>query len=243
MARGNADPCNSNAVLAVKKLMQTPQAPATPAPQPKPVITTELGSNLFRVEAPRTAQDIEAIKARRDELSSQLTSAAQRRSRLVSQLNSSSNPTARSGLEQRMAVLDERIVQLETDIASTGRLLTSAPAGLLAATTESASFIPGLGSGQATAISIVFTVAVLGPMAIGAARMMWKRSNRPSLPPVFTETAQRIERLEQSIDAIAIEIERVTEGQRFVTRLLSEGERAPAIGAGKRADPIPVGNQ
>ena len=35
---------------------------------------------------------------------------------------------------------------------------------------------------------------------------------------------QRLERLEQGIDAIAIEIERVTEGQRFVTKLLSEQE-------------------
>lgn len=207
------------------------------------IIRTEEGTNLFTIETPRTAQDIAAIKARRDELSNQLTSAASRRSRLAGQLNSETNGTARSGLEQRMAVLDERMVQLETDIANTGRQLTSAPAGLLAATAAESSLIPGLGAGQVTAISIVFTVAVLGPMAIGVARMLWKRSNRPMVPPAFTETAQRIERLEQSIDAIAIEIERVTEGQRFVTRLLSEGERASALASGKRADPVPVGNQ
>ena len=37
-------------------------------------------------------------------------------------------------------------------------------------------------------------------------------------------------RLEQAVDAMAIEIERITEGQRFMTRLLAErtaGERAP----------------
>jgi len=37
-------------------------------------------------------------------------------------------------------------------------------------------------------------------------------------------------RLEQSVDAIAIEVERITEGQRFMTRLLAErtaAERAP----------------
>jgi hypothetical protein len=37
-------------------------------------------------------------------------------------------------------------------------------------------------------------------------------------------------RLEQAVDAMAIEIERITEGQRFVTRLLTErtaAERAP----------------
>jgi hypothetical protein len=35
---------------------------------------------------------------------------------------------------------------------------------------------------------------------------------------------QRHERLEQGVDAIAIEIERITEGQRFVTKLLAEQE-------------------
>ncbi len=37
-------------------------------------------------------------------------------------------------------------------------------------------------------------------------------------------------RLEQAVDAIAIEVERITEGQRFMTRLLAErtaAERAP----------------
>jgi hypothetical protein len=42
------------------------------------------------------------------------------------------------------------------------------------------------------------------------------------------ENAQRLERLEQGMEAIAIEIERVSEGQRFVTKLLSE---APALNA------------
>ena len=84
----------------------------------------------------------------------------------------------------------------------------------------------------ATALFILF---VLGPLAIGAMRMMWKRSNRAGPPPAaFAETAQRMERLEHSIDAIALEIERVSEGQRFVTRLLSEAQPG-LIGSGQRA--------
>jgi hypothetical protein len=39
--------------------------------------------------------------------------------------------------------------------------------------------------------------------------------------------------MEQSMDAIAIEIERVSEGQRFVTRLLAEGR--DAVGPGQSA--------
>jgi hypothetical protein len=40
------------------------------------------------------------------------------------------------------------------------------------------------------------------------------------------EIAARLERMEQAIDAMAVETERISEGQRFTTKLLSE--RAPA---------------
>jgi hypothetical protein len=222
--------------------MQTPQAvPPVPPPQ-KPVITNEPGTDVYTVTAPLTVRDVAAIKARRDELSNQLTSASNRRSKLVSDLNASNNETARRGLEERISILDKRMVQLETDIAQTGQLLTSAPAGLLA-TTESAGRIAGLGSGQITALSVVFTVVVLGPLAIGAAIVMLRRTNKAPLPPAaFTQTAERLERLEGSVDAIAIEIERISEGQRFVTKLLSDGQKIPALATGKRAEPISAGN-
>jgi hypothetical protein len=221
--------------------MQTPQA-VPPTPAPKPVITNEPGSNVYTVTTPLTARDVAAIKARREELSDQLTSASQRRSRLVTQLDATTNETARRGLEERMSILDKRMVQLESDIATTGQQLTSAPAGLLA-TTESAGRIAGLGSGQITAVSVVFTVVVLGPLAIGTAVILLRRSKAPALPPAaFTQTAERLERLEQSVDTIAIEIERISEGQRFVTKLLSEGQKVPALATGKRAEPISAGN-
>jgi hypothetical protein len=39
---------------------------------------------------------------------------------------------------------------------------------------------------------------------------------------LHTETDARIERIEHAVDAIAIEIERISEAQRFTTRLLSD---------------------
>lgn len=216
--------------------MQTPTQDApNPPPSPKVVVPVAGAANEFTLTTPMTARDIDAIKARREELSDQLVSASGRRSGLLKQLNATNNETARRGPEDRIAILDKRMLQLETDIAATGQQLTSAPAGLLA-TTESAPIIAGLSSDQVVTLSGVFTLAVLAPLAVGAARMMWKRSNRPTLPPaVFTETAQRLERLEQSVDTIAIEIERISEGQRFVTRLLTEAAPLPALSAGKTA--------
>lgn len=38
----------------------------------------------------------------------------------------------------------------------------------------------------------------------------------------LAEIAQRLNRLEQGVDATAIEVERIAEGQRFTTKLLTE---------------------
>jgi hypothetical protein len=44
-----------------------------------------------------------------------------------------------------------------------------------------------------------------------------------------------MERLEQAVDAIALEIERVGESQRYQQKVLAEANLMPAIGHGQRA--------
>jgi hypothetical protein len=78
-------------------------------------------------------------------------------------------------------------------------------------------------------ISSLFIIFVLAPLAIAAARNMWKRGSRPAPPPPDIENARKLEQLQQSVDTIAVEMERVSEGQRFVTKLLSEQQKVPAI--------------
>jgi hypothetical protein len=60
------------------------------------------------------------------------------------------------------------------------------------------------------------------PISIAIARRIW-RGVRP-VAAARTEDAftQRFDRLEHAVDAIAIEVERVSEGQRFVTKVLTE---------------------
>jgi hypothetical protein len=181
-----------------------------------------------------SSRELNALKARRSELSDQLMSVDGRRSKLLTQLKQTADPTAVKGLEDRLALLDKRQLQLESDLAETGQQLSGVSAGLLA--TSQVPGITGLGSGQVVAISIVTVIFVLAPLAIGFSRTLWRRAVKPAIPPgALTETAQRLERLEGSIDAIAVEVERISEGQRFVTRLLSEGQSVPALGAGQRS--------
>jgi hypothetical protein len=72
-------------------------------------------------------------------------------------------------------------------------------------------------------------IAIFAPLARAHARQV-DRSAGSAVPP---EVAGRLERIEQAVDAIAIEVERISEGQRFTTQLLSEGRhQATALPAG-----------
>ncbi len=70
---------------------------------------------------------------------------------------------------------------------------------------------------------------VLGlPLVRAYSRKVELQGAQPRVPP---ELAARLERMEQAIDTIAVEVERIAEGQRFTTRLLAEragGSGAPA---------------
>lgn len=197
------------------------------------------------VPRPITRADLEVLRARRSELSRQITSASERRADQVRQLRNSPDGPARAGLEGRIAVLDSRIMQLEQDIAANGQALANAPGNLLQ---SESSAPPGerfgpFSSGQLTGISIVSIVLVWAPLAFAAARIMIKRWGKPKPAPEILESSARLERMEQAIDAVAIEVERISEGQRFVTQTLAKREAAPALGVGSApAEPIRVGD-
>ena len=57
------------------------------------------------------------------------------------------------------------------------------------------------------------------PIARALARSIEKRSETPRIPE---EVVARLERMESTLEAVAEQVERVTEGQRFTTKLLAE---------------------
>jgi hypothetical protein len=77
---------------------------------------------------------------------------------------------------------------------------------------------------------------VLFPFVAGSVLLRLRRAARAPVPAIPPETERRLERIEQAVDSIAIEVERISEGQRFVTQLMSRNA-APALGDG-RAEPI-----
>ena len=67
-------------------------------------------------------------------------------------------------------------------------------------------------------VSSAFVVVGL-PIARALAKKMERDAGHPRIP---AEVSQRLERMEHAIDTIAVEVERISEGQRFVTKLLAE---------------------
>jgi hypothetical protein len=83
-------------------------------------------------------------------------------------------------------------------------------------------------AGMITSIVIVLGI----PMVIVHARKVWKRDSAGTATS-SPSTDHRLERIEQAIDAMAVEVERIAEGQRFVTKLLSDrGAERAGIQAG-----------
>ncbi|NUO37247.1 MAG: hypothetical protein HOQ31_01445 [Gemmatimonadaceae bacterium] len=188
-----------------------------------------------------TSQELAALKARRSLLSDQLNSANSRRKELAQQARNATGAD-KAGLEQRIAVLDGRLARLENDIDENSKLLASVPAALASTSSDhSVGIGPGAKNRMEDVIPVVSIVSlfVLFPIVLSIARNIWRRGSLPPAARPDRESVQRLERMEQAMEAIAIEVERVSEGQRFVTRLLSEQHGGGAIAAGQpAAEPV-----
>ena len=80
-------------------------------------------------------------------------------------------------------------------------------------------------------IVIIAIVAVAGGTISQLLKIWLNRPGRAVLPqPDLREIRDGLGQLQQAVDAIAVEVERLSEGQRFTTKLLSEQAREVASG-------------
>ncbi len=82
------------------------------------------------------------------------------------------------------------------------------------------------------AVIMCSTAVVITAMMLIARHISLRRLS--SQAPPNDEIARRLERIEQMVEATAIEVERVGESQRFVTRLLAD-RQSDAPNPGSRA--------
>ena len=90
--------------------------------------------------------------------------------------------------------------------------------------------------GEEEVVGLFIVVASMTTIVLTFARMWFKHQegkNNVRALGASGNIDQRLDRIEQAVDAIAVEVERLSEGQRFATRLLSE--------SAARKEPLAIG--
>ena len=133
-----------------------------------------------------------------------------------------------TGLEQRLAQVDQAIAQVSIDIAETDAQVAQASSVPGAIVEEPPRNEWQYGPPpELIAMGMGLLAVLLFPMMIARARRLWRSANViAAVPP---DLVDKIATLERGIDAIAVEVERIGEGQRFVTQLLAERADAAQI--------------
>lgn len=212
------------------------------------------GTPANTVQVPTTSAELQAMQLRRSELTQQLGSLSDSRQRLTGErfaASANQNQAIVAELDGRVKELGVRIVRIEREKLSTDDAIAAALARGVA---SDQALSPGPAvvtiDGPPQVITIPGDLGSLSPADIRKdyERMMamealtfillgffgWRwakrRWERQRAREVTVETGASKE-LKDAVYAMAVEIERISENQRFVTKLLSEKpqvERDPA---------------
>jgi hypothetical protein len=198
--------------------------PTTPAPGTAPVLA---GAR----SAPSATAIYQGFKAQRNELNNQLEELQSTRREITGQLEDVAAGTPeRTVLETRLKDVDGRISAVDGMLAGNATQLAQA-AAIPGAVVEPPRAISQGPSEDVYMLGWVVMMVVFLPLSVALARRIWRRS-AAAVTSFPREIAERLSRMEQAVEATAVEVERIGEGQRFLTRLFTEGEGARAIGAG-----------
>jgi len=85
---------------------------------------------------------------------------------------------------------------------------------------------PGVQSIATTAI-VGFCLMVAAYPVFGFLKALVNSSATRQLAAPSRDTTDRLQRIEAAVEAMSVEVERISEGQRFVTRVLAERSSAP----------------
>jgi uncharacterized phage infection (PIP) family protein YhgE len=197
-----------------------------------------------------TRAELNGLVAKRSELERQLEQLTNRRQELFQQRQRMGRQEGQ-GHDNRIALIDDQTTQIEREVLQLNTAIAQGTAAVAAsgqeftATTQSSSRDLRNEVRSATEDAVMETMfgSAAGLLAIyvlwrGFRRFIWKRKPVPApAAQAVVDQSPRLEQLQQSVDVIALEVERISEAQRFLAKVLNE--RATAIGAGE-AQPVSV---
>jgi hypothetical protein len=199
----------------------------TPSPTPGAAPVVAGGAR----SAPSTSAIYEGFRAQRNELKGQLDDLQNTRREITGQLEDiPAGSPDRTALEARLKEVDARTSVVDQMLASNAAQIAQA-AAIPGAVVEPPPIVRQDPPEEFYILGMIFVFVFFLPLSIAFSRRIWRRSAAivTSFP---RELAERLSRMEQAVEATAVEVERIGEGQRFLTRLFTEGEGARAIGAG-----------
>jgi len=223
----------------------TVHTPITPGPVVAPV-PEQQASDVIRTETQNAIRDavrevararqevviaqgggVAAPQATLDVLRSQIDAEKATIERLTAQIEGASGP--------RIGVITDQIEQSQERLSSLQQQMDRALGLTQQETIEFPPPFPREDIIPQQAVDITFgffiTVAVIA-IGVPLARAFARRMDRKGASaPAPSASEPRLERIEQAIEAIAIEVERVSEGQRYATKLMSEMRALPAPNA------------
>jgi hypothetical protein len=174
-----------------------------------------------------------ATREHRSELRNQMEVLEEKRNDLTRELASSETPeAAKPGLVERLKVIDTRITAVEGQIAEADAAVAKA-AAVPGAVQEPPLPVRHGPPEEVWILSGIFIVTVLMPIALAYARRIWKRG-ATVIAPVPREVQGRLDELANAVESIGLEVERIGEGQRFITRVFSEQRQADRLPAAER---------
>ena len=115
-----------------------------------------------------------------------------------------------------MADIDSRITSVDHLLASNATDIAKA-AAIPGAVVEPPRVVENGPPEEAWVLGGMFMVIVLLPLSIAWARRIWRRS-AAAVASFPREIGDRLLRMEQALEATSVEVERIGEGQRFLTR-------------------------
>lgn len=192
------------------------------------------------VQIPRDAGQLAALRERRDELTTQVDGLSDRRQKLANErfnANVNQNPALVGQLDAQIRETSVRLNRIEAEklamddaisaalkqgISDQGQSLLPVPPTAPAIPGEFMTLPPGFGGFDPAAIQSKYErmmfVEGIGFLLIGFVLWRWGVGRGKRQAAVGQGDTQ----LRQAVDSIAIEVERISENQRYVTKLLSE---------------------
>lgn len=243
-----------------------PQRASTVRPG-EPREPTEPGQpTQAKVGVPANQAELNSLVLLRAELRDQIRSTTQLRQELTNQIAQAAavnDGSSVAKLQARIRSLDTRSGSLEERVLQVDDAITNAIARGVASTeveaVVAAPAMPGVPGGPPMferrgpfgedVASIVLGMTLLFTL-IGVLihRRAWRRAEK-QFATVGPGNRAELQQLQQAVDVIAVEVERISEGQRYVSKLLNERLDQPALADGrervpaalKDADPMPRG--